>query len=163
MSFLKKRIMPFIAHTAINFRRKQKFLLVTLLTVFSLSSVFAQQGIAVSGIVRDSAGAPIPQSTVSEKGKKNATTTNAEGKFSLTVADSRAVLLITSVGYAPMEIAVGNQTNINISLEQQKVNMEEVVVIGYGTKRKESLTGAISSITAKDMDRVHGGSTVSSG
>lgn len=163
MSFFKKRIMPFIAYTAINLRQKQKFLLFTFLTLFAITSAFAQEAVTVSGAVRDSAGAAIPQSTVSEKGKKNATTTNAEGKFTLTVTNSRAVLVITSVGYAPMEVTVGNQTNLTISLEQQKVSMEEVVVIGYGTKRKESLTGAISSITAKDMDRVHGGSTVSSG
>lgn len=163
MSFSKKRIMPFIALTAINFRQKQKFLLFTLLAFFAFTTVFAQEAVTVSGVVRDSAGAAIPQSTVSEKGKKNATTTNAEGKFTLTVANSRAVLVITSVGYTPLEVPVGNQTNLSISLEQQKVSMEEVVVIGYGTKRKESLTGAISSITAKDMDRVHGGATVSSG
>ena len=155
--------MPFIAQTAISFRQKQKFLLFTLLTFFAFTTAFAQEAVTVSGVVRDSAGAAIPQSTVSEKGKKNATTTNAEGKFTLTVANSRAVLVITSVGYTPLEVPVGNQTNLSISLEQQKVSMEEVVVIGYGTKRKESLTGAISSITAKDMDRVHGGATVSSG
>jgi hypothetical protein len=98
MSFFKKRIMPFIAHTAINFRQKQKFLLFTFFSLFAFCSAFAQEAVTVSGIVRDSTGAAIPQSTVSEKGKKNATTTNAEGKFTLTVANNRAVLVITSVG-----------------------------------------------------------------
>lgn len=155
--------MPCIAYTAINFRQKQKFLFLTILTLFSFITLFAQEGVTVSGIVKDSTGAPIPQTTVAEKGKKNATTTNGEGKFTLTVASSKSILVITSVGFAPVEVLVGDQTNLSISLEQQRVNMEEVVVIGYGTRKRESLTGAISTITAKDMDRVHGGSTVSSG
>lgn len=163
MSFFKKRIMPLTAYTAVNFRQKRKFLLFTLLGFFFFNAAFAQQGLTVTGIVKDSAGVPIPQTTVTEKGKRNATTTNGEGRFTLTVAGSKSILQISSVGYAPIEVQVGDQTNLSISLEQQKVSMEEVIVIGYGTKKKESLTGAISSITAKDMDRVHGGSTVSSG
>lgn len=162
MSFFKKRIKPVGVCSHINLRQKAKLLLFSFLILCSFTTVFSQgTGITVSGVVKDSTGAGIPNTTVSERGTKNATSTNAEGKFTLTVAGTKSVLVISSVGYAPQEITVGNQTSIAVSLELSKVNMEEVVVIGYGTKRKQSLTGAISSITAKDMDRVHGGSTVS--
>lgn len=162
MSFFKKRIKPVDVSSSVSLRQKAKFLLFSFLILMSFTTAFSQgTGVSVSGVVKDSTGAGIPNTTVSEKGTKNATSTNAEGRFSITVAGPKSVLIISSVGFAPQEIAVGNQTSISVSLELSKINMEEVVVIGYGTKRKQSLTGAISSITAKDMDRVHGGSTVS--
>lgn len=164
MSFFKKRIMPFAVPAPGSLWQKRKFLLVVFLLSASFTTVFAQStGITVTGVVKDSAGMGIANSTISEKGTKNATTSNAEGKFSITVKSNKAVLVITSVGYSPTEITVGSQTDITVALDQQKISMEEVVVIGYGTKKKESLTGAVSTITAKDMDRVHGGSTVSTG
>ncbi len=163
MSFLSMRLPSRSANSAIFFRQMQKFLLLFVVSMLSASFIYAQDnaGITVSGYITDSAGAAIPKTTVTEKGTKNATTTDLTGHFSLKVASEKSVLVITSVGFATKEIMVGSKRDLSLSLEPQKVNMEEVVVIGYGTKKKESLTGAISTITAKDMDRVHGGSTVS--
>lgn len=163
MSFLSMRLPSRSANSAIFFRQMQKFLLLFLVSMLSASFIYAQDnaGITVSGYITDSAGVAIPKTTVTEKGTKNATTTDLTGHFSLKVASEKSVLIITSVGFATKEIMVGSKRDLSLSLEPQKVNMEEVVVIGYGTKKKESLTGAISTITAKDMDRVHGGSTVS--
>nr|WP_294905806.1 TonB-dependent receptor [uncultured Lacibacter sp.] len=164
MSFFKKRIMPFAVPAPGRLWQKRKFLLLVLLLLSSFTTVFAQgTGITVSGVVRDSSGVVISNSTISEKGTKNATTSDADGKFTIVVKSNKSVLVISSVGYATSEVTVGSQTEIAVALGQQKITMEEVIVIGYGTKKKESLTGAISSITAKDMDRVHGGATVSSG
>jgi TonB-dependent SusC/RagA subfamily outer membrane receptor len=129
-----------------------------------LQPVFSQNArISVSGVVRDSSGAGMAMATVAEKGTRNATTTGADGSFTINVANDRSVLVITSVGYSPQEVTVGNQTSISVSLMPSNGNMGEVVVVGYGTRRKESLTGAISSVTSKDLDRVHAGSTVSAG
>ncbi len=130
-----------------------------------MNSVFSQSApkIPISGVVRDSSGAGVPNVTVAEKGARNATTTGPDGSFTLRVASDRSVLVFSSVGFTPQEVRVGNQTNLTVALSQSNSNLGEVIVVGYGTKTKQSITGAISTVTAKDLDRVHGGSTVSSG
>ncbi|MEO7767558.1 MAG: TonB-dependent receptor [Ferruginibacter sp.] len=158
-------IEPCYAYTATSLWQKRKIILFSFFVLFFGSPLFSQvnQSLTVSGVVKDSGGAPLPQSTVAEKGTKNATTTDADGRFTLKITNTNSVLLISSVGYGATQLKAGNTTNFNVTLTRAKNDLEEVVVIGYGTKTKQSLTGAISSITSKDMERVHGGSTVSSG
>ncbi|MEJ7676975.1 MAG: SusC/RagA family TonB-linked outer membrane protein [Segetibacter sp.] len=81
----------------------------------------------------------------------------------MNVGSTRSVLVVTSVGYASQEITVGTQTSLTVRLQQTSQALGEVVVIGYGTQKRGSLTGAIATVTSKDLDRVHGGSTVSTG
>lgn len=133
--------------------------------LFSLQSVFSQANgkIAITGTVVDSAGVGVPTVTITEKGTKNSTSTGNTGSFSLNIAGSGSVLVVTSVGYAPQEVRVGNQTSLTIKLQQTSQALGEVVVIGYGTQKKGSLTGSIATVTSKDLDRVHAGSTVSTG
>ena len=128
-------------------------------TVFSQSTT----PVTVSGFVRDSTGAPLANVTVTEKGTRNGTSTGADGSFTLAVAGPSSVLVFTSVGFTRKEVEVGNQTTIAMLMQAEDTDLDEVVVIGYGARRKESLTGAISTITAKDIDRVHAGATVSAG
>ena len=118
--------------------------------------------IRVSGTVADSSGAPMSQVTVTEKGTSNGSTTGADGKFSLFVAGERSVLVFTSVGFTPVEMRVGGKRDFSAVMDRANKEMNEIVVIGYGTKRKESITGSIATITSKDIGRVHAGSTVSS-
>ena len=145
--------------------QKRKLLLLALSLFSFLYPGFSQTpaGISVSGVVKDSSGTGIPNVTVAEKGKKNATSTSGDGAFTLTVAGPKSVLVFSSVGFTQQQVDIGGQTNISITLQSTKTDLSEVVVIGYGSRRKESLTGAISTVTSKDLDRVHGGSTVSSG
>lgn len=154
--------MPGIAHVASCLWQKRKFLLFSMFVLSFWSPAFAQQK-TISGIVRDSSGAGLEKTTISERGTKNATATDADGKFTIKVTGENPTLVISSVGYDTKQVKAGNQTNLVISLDRQKTDMDEVIVVGYGSKKKESITGAVSSISAKDMDRVHGGSTVSSG
>ncbi|MDQ3279424.1 MAG: SusC/RagA family TonB-linked outer membrane protein, partial [Bacteroidota bacterium] len=119
--------------------------------------------ITVSGMVRDSSGTGMSMVTVTEKGTRNVTTTGADGNFTISVANNRSTLVFTSIGYAPQEVQVGNQTSLTISMLSSNAALGEVVVIGYGTRRRESLTGAISTVTSKDLDRVHAGGTESAG
>lgn len=153
-----------VALAATNLWQKRKLLLLALFLFSAMNSVFSQSAprTAVSGVVRDSSGAAVPNVTVAEKGARNATTTGPDGSFTLRVAADRSVLVFSSVGFAPQEVRVGNRTNLTVALSQANSELGEVVVVGYGTRKKESLTGAISSVTAKDIERVHGGSTVSS-
>jgi TonB-dependent SusC/RagA subfamily outer membrane receptor len=131
--------------------------------LFFSFSLTAQNKVPVSGTVLDSAGKAIQGVTVSEKGTQNITATNEGGVFSIQVAGASAVLVFTYVGHTPKEIRVGNQKNLTVSLQSANADLGEVVVVGYGSRKKESLTGAISTVTSKDLERVHGGSTVSSG
>ncbi|WP_315816231.1 TonB-dependent receptor plug domain-containing protein [Paraflavitalea speifideaquila] len=136
-----------------------------LILPFLLLSVagLAQNKIPVSGIVVDSAGKGISGVTVTEKGTKNIIVTADNGAFSINVAGTNSVLNFTYVGFGTKEVRIGNQTQLNVSLEQANADLGEVVVVGYGSRKKESLTGAISTVTSKDLERVHGGATVSSG
>ena len=154
-----------IAHGAISLWRKRKFLLLALFFFSFLHPVLSQSTgkINVTGKVTDSSGASMANVTVVERGTRNATSTTADGVFSINVASTKSILIFTSVGYALQEIKIGNQTNLTVSLQTENKDLGEVIVIGYGTRKKESLTGAISTVTSKDLDRVHGGSTVSTG
>ena len=154
-----------IACSASTLWQKRKILLLaSSLFLFALPA-FSQETtrIPVSGVITDSAGVGLADATVSERGARNSTRTDASGRFNINVANDRSVLVVSYVGYDSREIRVGNQTNISVSLQATNSGLGEVVVIGFGTAKKGSLTGAISTVTAKDLERVHGGATVSSG
>ncbi|HZI24794.1 MAG TPA: TonB-dependent receptor [Chryseolinea sp.] len=105
----------------------------------------------VSGTVSDDANEPLPGVNVLEKGTTNGTTTDAEGKFSLAVQDENSILVFSFIGYASQEVSVGNQTVFNISLAGDIQTLSEVVVVGYGEQKKETLTGSISNIKGEDL------------
>ena len=159
------RITPVFVCAANSLRQKRKLLLFTLLLFSFWAPIYAQVNlpVTISGVVKDVNGDALANSTISEKGTKNATTSNTEGKFTIKVASSKAVLIVSTVGYASQQINIANKSSVEIALVQIKSDLDEIVVIGYGTKKKESLTGAISTVTSKDLDRVHAGSTVSTG
>ena len=104
----------------------------------------------VSGTITDESGAPLAGVTVTLKGTAIATTTNAEGKFSLNL-ENNAVLVITYVGFTTQEVPVSNQTAISIKLRQDGKSLNDVVVIGYGTQRRLAVTGAVSSIKGSQL------------
>lgn len=164
MKCTSQRITPVIACAFKRSWQQKKFLLFSLFLFSFFLPAFSQNNpVTVLGIVKDGSGNALSNATITEKGTKNATISNAEGRFTIKVAGPKSVLVVSSVGFTPQQIAVSNNTDITVSLVVAKSDLEEVVVVGYGTKKKESITGAVSSVTAKDLDRVHGGSTVSSG
>jgi TonB-linked SusC/RagA family outer membrane protein len=107
--------------------------------------------IIVKGRVTDESSSPIPGANILIKGTAIGTTTDAEGRFSVNVPDADAVLVISFIGFVSQEIVVGNQTEINVSLKADIQQLGEVVVVGYGTQKKASVTGAISSVSAKEI------------
>jgi len=164
MKFSAKHSGHAIAFSVKGCRHIKSFLLVSFLLLYFVSPVFSQASkITVKGIVTDSAGSGLSQVTVSEKGSKNAVITGQEGNFSIAVKGENATLVFSSVGYQNKEYKVGASTNITVLLDRDLRDLSEVVVVGFGSRKKESLTGAISTVTAKDLERVHGGSTVSTG
>ncbi len=104
----------------------------------------------VIGTVTDESGESIIGANIIEKGTTNGTVTDIEGKFNITVSTG-SVLLFSYIGYKNVEIPVGDQTIINVQLQEDTETLEEVVVVGYGTQKKVNLTGAVSSIESKSL------------
>ena len=113
------------------------------------SSLYAQSR-NVSGVVQDDTGEPLFGAFVVEKGTTNGTSTDFDGKFTLTVA-SGAVLEFQFIGFRTQEIPVGNQDNFLIKMETDENLMEEVVVTAFATQKKINVTGAISSVNGNDL------------
>ncbi|WP_294958381.1 TonB-dependent receptor [uncultured Flavobacterium sp.] len=122
----------------------KRSLLLSFLFIFMVSGNLLAQIKAVTGKVTDSKGSPIPGANIQIKNTKKGTTTDFDGKFKLD-AKKGDVLLFTYTGFSPMEKTVNNEENLNVSLQDDTQQLNEVVVVGYGTMRKKDLTGAISS------------------
>src|SRR5690606_29335949 len=128
---------------------KRNFLILLFLALCCLNSTFAQQ-IQVTGKVTDAIDkAPIPGVTVTVVGGSTTVMTNGEGVFSIP-ATVGSVLRFSSISYASQEIKVSSET-INVALESQDNTLEQVVVVGFGTQKKEHLTGAISSVNMEQV------------
>mgnify|MGYP001004560633 CR=1 FL=1 len=105
----------------------------------------------VTGTVSGSDGSPLPGVTVLVVGTNTGTITDADGFYSLDVQNNQSVLQFSFIGFGTKNVTVGSQNVINISLEETMLQMEEVVVIGYGTQRKETLTGSVSNVTGAEI------------
>ena len=122
---------------------------------FSGQNISGNPGIAapvkITGKVTDAAGAPIPGVTVIVKGTSTGTVTDSEGKYHLDVPDARAKLVFSFVGYASIEQSAG-QKEINVVLSEDIKKLDDVIVIGYGTTKKEDLSAAVAVI--QNMDQI---------
>ncbi len=126
--------------------------------LFFLSSFagYAQE-LNVKGVVTSADdGQPIPGATVVVKGKTTGVITNLDGAYSLKVPGN-STLIFSFVGLKSQEVAVNNRTTINVVLASATEAIEEVVVVGYGTQKKSVVTGAISSVKSKDLEKVSPG------
>lgn len=108
----------------------------------------------ITGTIVDKDGNPLPGASIMEKGTIIGTVTDFDGKFSLSVSDENAILVVTYLGFATQEIAVGDQTSFTITLQEDASALDEVVLIGYGSQRKSDLTGAVTVVKLKAMDEV---------
>ena len=133
-------------HYQENSQWSRNLLLVLALSLFSFGTLMAQ----VRGVVKNENGEAFQGVNVTIKGANKGTITDASGRFEL-AATQENTLVFSFLGYKPTEKKVGNQKEINVSLEIDESLMEEVIVVGYGTQKKTSLTGAVSSITNKDL------------
>ena len=106
---------------------------------------------AVSGTVKNSKGELLSGATIKEIGTNNNVQTGSDGTFSINVKDNNARLEISIVGYATQQVAVGNTARLEIIMVEQTKSLDEVVVVGYGTRTKRSISTSISSINAKEI------------
>ncbi len=127
---------------------RKTFLLIS--TFMCAITVFAQGEIKILGTVTDDAGAPMPGVNVLVKGTMNGVVTDVDGKYSINVHND-AVLVFSFIGYVTYEQSVGNQTALDVKMSEDTQQIEEVVVLGYGTQKKVTLTGSISSINTNEL------------
>ncbi|WP_017258099.1 SusC/RagA family TonB-linked outer membrane protein [Pedobacter arcticus] len=127
------------------------------LCFFLLSSgtqLYAQQPIVVKGVVKDKSGESLPGVSVKIKGSKQGTVTSLDGAFSISVPQKSTVLVFSFLGFEDREITVGDKNTLNIAMNESLSALDEVVVIGYGQEvRKRDVAGAISSVSAKEIEK----------
>ena len=109
------------------------------------------QSSRVSGAVKDAKGKGLSGVSVVVKGTTTGTTTDTDGRFALEVPNKEATLVFSLIGHIEKEEVVGNRSSIPVILSQNANNLDEVIVVGYGSQKKRDVTGAISSIPAKQI------------
>ncbi len=114
----------------------------------------AEQQKTISGKVTDENNEGLPGVNIVVKNTTLGTVTDVDGNYQLSVPDEATTLVFSSVGYLAREVAIDNQTVINIEMTPDVQSLEEVVVIGYGTQKKRDLTGAISSVSSKEIEEI---------
>ncbi|WP_373787271.1 SusC/RagA family TonB-linked outer membrane protein, partial [Bacteroides heparinolyticus] len=125
-----------------------RFLASLFIALMCTMNVAAQ--IVVKGTVKDSQGEPLPGASVQVKGSTVGTITNIEGNFNIN-AKSRDILVVSFIGMRTEEVKVGGQSFITITLKDDVASLDEVVVVGYGTQKRGSLTSAISTVSDKEL------------
>lgn len=122
------------------------------LSILLSAQLYSQSGsLTVRGKISEENGNPIEGVSITEKGTSNGTLSNAAGEFSITVKDESSLLVFSFVGFASKEIKVGNQTSMSVSLSRGGALLEDVVVVGYGTQKKVTVTGAVSAIKGERL------------
>jgi len=107
----------------------------------------------VTGKVTDPSGESVPGATILEKGTQNGVITDFDGNFKITLSTEDATLVVSFLGYINQEIKVGNQSAINVALEDDIQQLSEVVVIGYGSVEKKDVTGTIAKVDEKEFNK----------
>lgn len=113
---------------------------------------------AITGVVTDASGATIPGVTVKLKGSTIATSTDVQGKYSITISGSSGTLVFSFLGYITREIPTGGQNVINVQMASESKLLNEVVVVGYATQKKKDLTGSVTVVNVADMNKTPSGS-----
>lgn len=128
-----------------------KKIIISLIGTMLLSGAVLAQTHKITGIVRGSENKPLVGATVRVEGLGDGTSTDAQGYFQLNVGTAKAVLKVSYVGYITKEIKVDGKTELTITLQLSDASLSGVVVVGYGTQRKENLTGSVSTISGKEV------------
>lgn len=149
--------------TQVKTRQKQKLSLFYC-CFFLVSGILGAQAMAVPmfsdpktfeiviGTVKDETGAPLPGAAILVKGTTNGTITDLDGKFSIDLS-ANAILVVSYLGYSPKEIAFNGQSMLTIQLEPESSQLNEIVVVGYGTQKRSDVTGSIGSVKSENFNK----------
>jgi hypothetical protein len=122
------------------------------LLLLSIHYVLPAQTTPVKGSVRNEKGEALPGATVTVKGRPTSAATDQDGNFTIQ-APPGATLTISAVGYAPYEQKLNGRAELNIVLQLKAAELNDVVVVGYGTQKKADLTGAVVAVTGSEMNK----------
>lgn len=111
-----------------------------------------QQEMQVAGLVTGEDGIPLTGAVILEKGTSNGMIADSDGKYSIVVLNGTAVLQFSYMGYITQEIPVNNRHQINMELQPESTALDEIVVIGYGSQKKSSVTGSVAKITSSEIE-----------
>ncbi len=126
--------------------------LLLLLVLSTVTSVAVAQNVVTGTVLSADDNQPLPGVNILIKNSTTGTSTNVNGKYSLEVSDSDVILVFSFVGYIPEEIQVGNRSIIDLSLTPDISQLQEIVVIGYGTQKKSDITGSVASFDTKTLE-----------
>lgn len=130
--------------------QRKGFLIISFLCSFLLMSNINAQ-IKIKGSVLDKNNEPLVGATIMVDGTTNGTIADIMGNFTLDVPNANSVILVSSIGYKNQKIALAGRTVLNIVMEQDMLDINEVVVVGYGTQKRGSVTGAVSMVSNKEL------------
>ena len=145
--YKKKISISFLSRKRFSINRTLSALL--LFMIIPSLSLFAQTKI-VTGTVKDDKNVPVVGASVTVKGRSTGTTTDDVGKFSLAVSSS-GTLVISGIGFNNREVPIAGQSNVNIQLSSSAQSLDDVVVVGYGTQKKSTLTGSVVEVKGDDI------------
>lgn len=131
----------------------KKIILLSIISCITLIHAFAQNRL-VSGLVKDETGTGIPGANVVVEGTTIGVTTDVDGNFRLNIDQSAKVLLVSFIGYKVQRVEIGTKTNFDIALATSNTDLDEVVIVGFGTQKKVSVVGAISNVKVDEMAAV---------
>lgn len=137
-----------------------KFILFFLFITILIEPVFTQEPYIISGKVYDENGDPLSGVNVFEKNTTNGTATDIDGNYELGISDARATIVCSFIGYLVEETEVGGRNQINFTLIPDLQELDEVVVVGYGTQKKKLVTGATAQVSGEDIQKVNTSSTL---
>lgn len=129
----------------------RKVLVLSILSLFLLPLNSIAQSVSVSGKITDEAGVGLPGVTIQAKGTTNKVISAADGTFRISGLTGKETLIFTNVGYQQQEIAVHDQTTINVSMAIAQKVLDEVVMVGYGSQKKSDVTGSVTRIGAETI------------
>jgi len=135
------------------YKKRIRYFFVSSIFLLFFSFAFSQQK-TVTGRVTDQDSKPLFNATVTAKGTNISTTTNADGQYSITLPSNANTLIFSYVGYQVNEMSIQGNTTVSVTMQPQSNSMNEVVVIGYGVSKRRDVTGAVSSVTASQIEKV---------
>ncbi|NMH86754.1 TonB-dependent receptor [Flavivirga algicola] len=110
-----------------------------------------EQQIEVKGTIVDEQGLPLPGASIVEKGTANGVTTDFDGNFTIRLKGDNPALVISYVGYSTQEIVIGDKTQLSIKMQSDSAALDEVVIVGYGTQKRETVTGSVATVKGREL------------
>ncbi|GAA4281302.1 SusC/RagA family TonB-linked outer membrane protein [Gaetbulibacter aestuarii] len=136
-------------HQKFNIVLKKALFLIVLLLALGAQA----QGEKVKGTVKSSDGSPLPGVTIIQKGTNNGTTTDFDGNFEIVLTSGAKVLVFSYVGFSKLEKPVTGGATVNVVMKEDTQSLDEVVVVGYGSQKKTDITGSVSSVSGKELEK----------